>query len=137
VTALVVDSSVALSWCFEDEISPETDAILDQVRLLGAVVPNLWHVEVANVLLQAERRGRLTLSEVGEAIGLMSELHISIDDDTAGRAWREIIGTARADGLTVYDAAYLELAVRRGVPLATKDVELARAARRAGVTVLP
>jgi predicted nucleic acid-binding protein len=134
---LVVDSSVALSWCFEDEISPETDAILDQVRVGGAVVPSIWPVEVANVLLQAERRRRLSLSEVAEAIALMSGLRISIDDDTAGRAWREIMGMARADKLTEYDAAYLELAVRCGMPLATRDVELAHAARRAGLTVLP
>ena len=134
---VVVDSSVALSWCFEDEASPQTDALLDRVRQQGAMVPGLWHVELANVLLQAEKRGRLTMAEVAEAITLVSRLRVTVDDETASRAWREILSTARTEGLTAYDAAYLELAVRRGLALATVDRALARAAKRAGVMVLP
>jgi predicted nucleic acid-binding protein len=137
VSVVVLDSSVALSWCFEDETSPETETILDRVRVEGAMVPGLWHVEVANVLVQVERRGRLTLSDVGEAIALLSRLRVAVDDETTARAWREILGLARAERLTAYDASYLELAIRRGLPLATKDRALARAARRAGVNVLP
>lgn len=101
------------------------------------MVPSLWHVELANVLLQAEKRGRLTQREVAEAIALVSRLRITVDNETTTRAWREILSTARDEGLTTYDASYLELAVRRGLSLATKDGALSRAAKRAGVTVLP
>jgi predicted nucleic acid-binding protein len=137
VSTVVIDSSVALSWCFEDETSPETEAILDRVRVDGAVVPGLWHVEVANVLVQVEKRGRLNLSDVAEAIALLSRLHVAVDDETTPRAWREILNLARTESLTAYDASYLELAIRRGLALATKDRSLARAARRIGVAVLP
>ena len=133
---VVVDSSVALSWCFEDEASADTEAVLDQVRLRGAVVPGLWHVELANVLLQAEKRGRLTQSDVAEAIALVSRLRVTTDDETTTRAWREILSIARVEGLTAYDACYLELALRRGLSLATKDRALARAAKKSGVTLL-
>jgi predicted nucleic acid-binding protein len=137
MSAVVVDASVALSWCFEDETSPESEAVLDRVRVEGAMVPGLWHVEVANVLVQVEKRGRLASSDVAEAIALLSRLHVRVDDETTARAWREILSLARAEGLTAYDASYLELAIRLGLSLATKDRALARAAKRAGVVVLP
>ena len=120
MTALVIDSSAALSWCFEDEASPETDALFERVRDLGAVVPGLWHLEVANVLLQAEKRGRITAGDVTMRLDLIAALPITTDSETTARAWREILALARAQGLTTYDAAYLELAIRRGLPLQTK-----------------
>jgi predicted nucleic acid-binding protein len=137
VSAVVVDSSVALSWCFEDEASSGTEAVLDQVRQEGAVVPNLWHLELANVLLRAERRGRNIPEGITARLGYLGRLPIATDTETSGRAWREVLALARVEGLTTYDAAYLELAVRHGLPLATKDGALAAAAKRAGVTVLP
>ncbi|HEY8873836.1 MAG TPA: type II toxin-antitoxin system VapC family toxin [Stellaceae bacterium] len=136
MSALVVDASVALAWCFEDEASPATDAVLDQVKDEGAIVPSLWHLELGNVLLSAERRGRTIQGGVVARLALMAQLPITIDAETAGRAWREILALARAERLTAYDAAYLELAVRRGLPLATKDEALLGAARRVGVPVL-
>jgi len=136
MSALVVDASVALAWCFEDEASPATDAMLDQVKDEGAIVPSLWHLELGNVLLSAERRGRTIQGGVVARLALMAQLPITIDAETAGRAWREILALARAERLTAYDAAYLELAVRRGLPLATKDEALLGAARRVGVPVL-
>jgi len=136
VSALVVDASVALTWCFEDEASPATDAVLDQVKGEGAIVPSLWHLELGNVLLSAERRGRTIQGGVVARLALMAQLPITIDAETAGRAWREILALARAERLTAYDAAYLELAVRRGLPLATKDEALRGAAKRVGVPVL-
>lgn len=137
MSAVVIDTSIALSWCFEDEASPETDELFERVRDEGAVVPGLWHLELGNVLLQAERRGRITPKDVGVRLDLIAELPIVTDQETTARAWREILTMARADRLTTYDATYLELAVRRGLPLLTKDGELVRAAKRIGVQVLP
>ena len=135
MTALVIDSSAALSWCFEDEASPETDALFERVRDLGAVVPGLWHLEIANVLLQAEKRGRITAGDVTMRLDLIAALPITTDSETTARAWREILALARAQGLTTYDAAYLELAIRRGLPLQTKDAALIGAANRCNVTI--
>jgi predicted nucleic acid-binding protein len=133
MSRLVIDSSAALSWCFEDEASPQSDALFEQVRDQGAIVPGLWHLEVANVLLQAERRGRITTGDVATRLELIAELPITTDDETTARAWREILALARAERLTTYDAAYLELAIRLGLPLQTKDEALMVAAKRAGV----
>jgi predicted nucleic acid-binding protein len=137
VSPVVIDSSIALTWCFEDEASPESDKLFERVRDDGAVVPGLWHLELGNILLQAEKRGRIGAGDVAVRLDLIAELPISVDHETTARAWREILTMARAEGLTTYDATYLELAVRRGLPLLTKDNELARVARRLGVEVLP
>ncbi|MDD4933590.1 MAG: type II toxin-antitoxin system VapC family toxin [Methylacidiphilaceae bacterium] len=137
MSGVVIDSSLALTWLFEDEASPETDILLERVRDDGAVVPGLWYLELSNVLLQAERRGRITASDGAMRLDLIAELPISVDPETTARAWREILTIARTERLTTYDATYLELAVRRGLPLLTKDNELAEAANRQGVVVLP
>jgi predicted nucleic acid-binding protein len=137
VSALVVDASVALAWCFEDEASPATDAILDWVKNEGAIVPSLWHLEIGNILLLAERRGRTIQGGIIARLALMGELPITTDAETTGRAWREILVLARGERLTTYDAAYLELAGRRGLPLATKDEALLGAAQRIGVAIVP
>jgi len=137
VTAVVIDSSIALTWCFADEATEDTDALFERVRDHGAVVPALWHLELGNVLLQAEKRGRITARDVATRLDLIAQLPIATDPETAVRAWREIIALARAERLTIYDATYLELAVRRKLPLLTKDSDLAQAARRQGVVVLP
>ena len=137
MSGVVFDQSIALTWCFEDEASAETDAMFERVRDDGAIVPGLWHLELSNVLLQAERRGRITASDVATRLDLIAELPISVDQETTARAWREVLTMARTEGLTTYDATYLELAVRRGLPLLTKDSELAEAAMRLDVVVLP
>jgi predicted nucleic acid-binding protein len=137
VSAAVIDSSIALTWCFDDEATPETDRLFRRVRDDGALVPGLWHLELANVLLQAERRGRIGRNDVVLRLALIADLPIAVDPETAGRASREVLSLGRAEALTAYDAAYLELAIRHGVPLMTRDDELAAAARRNGVTVLP
>ncbi len=134
---VVIDCSIALTWVFEDEASPQTDTLFERVRDEGAIVPALWHLELGNVLLQAEKRGRIGRGDVMTRLDLIAELPISVDQQTTARAWREILTLARAEGLTTYDATYLELAVRRGLPLLTKDGDLADAARRMGVAVSP
>ncbi|MHB1304012.1 MAG: type II toxin-antitoxin system VapC family toxin [Acidiphilium sp.] len=137
MSAVVIDSSIALTWCFEDEASPETDLLFERVRDDGAVVPGLWHLELSNVLLQAEKRGRVSMGDVALRLDLIADLPITVDQEMTSRAWREILTIARAEGLTTYDATYLELAVRLGLPLLTKDKELAETAKRLGVVVLP
>ena len=131
---IVIDASVAVAWCFADEATPEVDAVLDRVRADGARVPSLWHLEVANVLRQAERRGRISEADTSRRIELLEQLPITTDGETMQRAWGTTLALARAHALTVYDAAYLELASRLGVPLASKDKELLAAAQIGGVS---
>jgi predicted nucleic acid-binding protein len=137
VSLAVLDASVAISWCFADQASAETDRLLDTVRDDGALVPGLWFLEVGNVLLQAERRGKITASDVAVRLELMSALPIMVDQNKVGRAWNEVLDLARVERLSFYDAAYLELAIRRDLPLFTRDNSLAEAARRHELVVLP
>lgn len=133
---IVIDASVAVGWCFADEATPRGDAVLDRVRAEGARVPSLWHLEVANVLRQAERRERISEAETSLRLELLAQLPIATDADTMQRAWMQTLALARTHTLTVYDAAYLELAARFGLPLASKDRELLAAARKNGIAVL-
>lgn len=137
MTALVIDASVAIAWCIEDEVSPAIDAVLDEVRDKGALVPSIWHLEVANAILQAEMRHRLDRPGATRRLELLSELPIEIDAETEARAWRDTVALARSERLTAYDAAYLELALRMGLPLASLDTALVKAAKRLGTIVLP
>lgn len=137
MSGFVLDCSVAVSWCFEDEAAEKTDALLELARDEGAVVPSLWYLELGNVLLQAERRGRLSAADTTTSLALINDLPIVMDDETGLRALRETLTLARMEQLTSYDAAYLELAMRRGLPLATKDRSLRAAAERIGVRAIP
>jgi len=131
----VLDTSVAAAWFFEDEAEEYTANVLESLTEWEAVVPSLWSLEVANVLLVAERRGRCSEAEAVRFIELLESLPISTDDDTARRALHGTYQLAREYGLTSYDAAYLELAMRLGEPLATMDRQLADAATKAGVAI--
>lgn len=133
MSGLVLDASVTMAWCFADEATAETWAILDRVKIEGAAVPALWPLEVGNILTQAERRQRTTPARINQFLEQLRTLPIQVDDETASRAWRETLALARTEGLTTYDAAYLELALRRGLPLATRDKALCQAAARNGV----
>jgi len=137
MTGFVLDCSIAMSWCFEDEAAPETDALLERVRDDGAIVPALWHWEVANVLTSAVRRARISASDASARLALLAALPIVTDPDGPSRAWREAFLLAQTHTLTAYDAAYLELAVRGGLDLATKDTSLKQAALAIGVKVIP
>ncbi len=133
----VVDASIALSWCFDDETSDMTEAILDRLTHERAVTPTVWPLEVANGLRAAERRGRIDESSLPAATQLLMALPIEVDESLGlEAALGRVLPLARTLGLTSYDASYLDLATRRGIPLATADEQMARAARAAGVALL-
>jgi predicted nucleic acid-binding protein len=134
--SFVLDNSVALSWCFEDEQTPSVMALLDRVVETGAMAPLLWPLEALNGLLVAERRRRLTAAKRAELAGLLRALPITLDDDTAEKSWEDTVRLAERFTLSVYDATYLELAQRRRLPLASKDRALRSAAAALGVVVL-
>ena len=136
MSSCVLDASYTFQWLFEDEASPEADAALTQISVGTVLIPALWFVEVTNVLGMAERRGRLTHTGLRDAVRLLHSLPLSVDEP-ASLAWYEsVIDLMRTHRLTAYDATYLELAIRRGVPLATKDRELLAAAPAAGVALI-
>jgi predicted nucleic acid-binding protein len=131
--AFVLDCSVALSWFFADELSAYADAVLLRLPSAAAVVPTLWHLEIANGMIQGEKRRRSTPAQAARFAEFLSPLPIAVDGDTAARAWSDILHVARTFALSAYDAAYLELALRRGLPLAAGDGRLKDAAASAGV----
>ncbi len=135
--SFVIDNSITLAWCFEDEQSPGIMALLDRVTDSGAVAPQLWPLEALNGLLMAERRGRILREVRHRLAGFLQALPIEIDDETASRSWAAMAPLAESHRLTVYDAAYLELAIRRDLPLATRDAALIAAAKVTGVSLLP
>jgi len=131
----VLDGSITLTWGFSDEDDENAQAILDEMPGLQAFVPGLWPLEVANALLVGERRGRTTPADVAHFLALLGTFPITVDDWTVARAWVETMHLARAHGLSAYDASYLELAMRLGLPLATLDAKLKLAAKSVGVTL--
>ena len=137
MSSFVIDASVALAWCFDDEATDATRALLDRFEDEHAEVPSLWHLELANALAIGERHRRITPARTSEFIALITGLPIVIDDQTPNRALSAILDLARSQRLSACDASYLELAMRRGIPLATKDDALAKAARPVGVDLLP
>lgn len=137
MSSFVLDCSIAVAWCFADEVDPAVDALLDTLQASGAVVPALWPLEVINVLLQAERRGRITMAAVDARLAAFEVLPITVDTASSSRIGLAVLALARLHGLTAYDAAYLELAMRRRLPMATKDKALRRGCAAVGVVVLP
>ena len=134
--SFVVDNSIALAWCFEDEQTQPVMDLLDRVVETGALVPSLWPLEALNGLLVAERRKRLDANRRQRLTGFLRGLPITLDTETAGQAWTTTARLAERYRLTSYDAAYLELAQRRKLPLATLDVDLIKAAEALGMTLL-
>jgi predicted nucleic acid-binding protein len=132
----VVDASVVLAWNFEDEVSEYADRVLDRLGVEGALAPSIWALEMANALLMAERRGRLTPARTAQAARLLTGLPVDLRDLTLGTTTGIVLDLAREHGLSTYDAAYLELAMREGLPLATEDGGLRSAAKRAGVGLI-
>ncbi len=136
MTHCVLDSSVALAWLLPGETTEATDQLLEHVSQAGAVAPALWPLEVANVMLNAERAGRVQAKDRLEALALLATLPIRIDGETAAHAWQDTLLLAETHRLTLYDATYLELARRRALPLATLDMALHAAAVKSGVAIL-
>jgi len=134
--SLVLDASATLAWLFGDETTPEIRAVFDKVAEHGAHVPNLWHLEIANSLTMAARRGRIDLEFRQAALADLALLDIAIDVHTGARSWHDTIAFADRHRLTLYDAAYLELAGRLCLPLATLDTALRKAARDQRVPLL-
>jgi predicted nucleic acid-binding protein len=134
--SFVIDSSVAVSWCFEDEQTSAVLDLLDQVVEGGAIAPALWPLEVLNALFTAERRKRLDAAQRHRLAGFLRDLPITIDSETDSQAWTATMRLAEAHRLTMYDAAYLELAQRLAVPLAALDQELCGAAKAEGVPLV-
>ena len=137
MSAFVLDCSIAVAWLFDDEVTPETDELLDRLKDDSALVPGLWRLEIGNVLARAERHKRVSGAQVAAHLDLLDRLPIVTDTETERRAFREILTLARSERLTTYDAAYLELAMRRSSALATRDNALIQAARHLDVATLP
>lgn len=133
----MLDVSITMAWCFADEATAQTWTILDRLQSEGAVVPSLWPLEVANVLLMAERRQRITATQASAFIEQLSQLPIHIEDQKAHRALHEIYALAKTFNLTAYDASYLELAICNHLALATTDRALVAAAKAASIPILP
>ena len=125
----ILDCSIAMSWCFEDEITEYSEKVLESLTKAKAFVPAIWSLEVANVILFAEKKGRLTRAKATAFIESVRALPI-IYDDNMQVATSTTLEIARGTDLTIYDASYLELALRLRMPLATFDKDLRKAAQR-------
>lgn len=134
--SLVLDSSATLAWVYADEVTEPIRHVFDLVSASGAWVPGLWKLEVANILEMGVRRGRHDAAFRNSTLSDLALLPIAVDAETDRQAWGTTLRLSECHRLTVYDAAYLELALRRGLPLASLDGELRRAAQTEKVIVL-
>lgn len=134
--AFVVDCSIAMAWLFHDEATPRTAALLNRLTTETALVPGWWFIEITNVLAIAERKGRITPAQSDAFVADLGKLGIERDDEAPDRAFTHILALCRRHRLTSYDAIYLDLAVRRSLPLATLDQDLRKTAKDLGVRLL-
>jgi predicted nucleic acid-binding protein len=134
VNGFVLDASVTMSWCFPSQANPYSQEVLEALDGTRAIAPEVWLLEVANSLVISERKRRLLRAQSDEFLETLRLLPIDVESVAETPPWiREVILIARSNGLSSYDAAYLELAKRRNLPLATRDSALGRAAVRSGV----
>jgi len=136
LTRYVLDCSVTMAWCFQDESDAYAERALEIAEDRGVVVPSLWPIEVMNTLVVGERRNRGTREESQEFISLLNDLDIQIDN---GRSWpghEHLLSLAREAGASVYDATYLDVSLRHNLPLATNDNRLKKAAQKVKVKLL-
>ena len=124
----VLDNSIVMAWCFEDESNVLADSILESLQRSKAIVPAIWPLEVGNVMLVAERRGRLSEADSTRFLSMLSSLPVYSEPETRQRTMSNILFLAREQQLSTYDASYLDLAMRQGIPLATLDKRLMHAA---------
>jgi predicted nucleic acid-binding protein len=132
IQEFVLDCSVTLAWYFKDEANEYANSVRRSLSRADAIVPALWPLEVANILVLGELRRRSTEAEASKWLRYLQMLPIRVDEETAARAWSDILHVARSYELSAYDAAYLELAIRLGLPLASLDDKLKAAAASAG-----
>ena len=132
----VIDNSIVMTWCFKDQANPYGDAILESLSEAVAIVPAIWPFEVANVLLVAERHQRLGESDSIRFLSLLLQLPILVERSWPERMMKDWLALGRANNLSSYDAAYLELAMRSGLPIATQDKQVVAAAKRIDVPLL-
>ena len=126
----VIDNSVVMSWCYEGEASAYAQSVLEALVEGAALVPAIWPLEVGNALLVGEWRHRITQAEVIRFLNILSSLSISVEQESPDRMLKEIIALAKDHQLSTYDASYLDLAMRTGLPLATQDEALLKAAKK-------
>ena len=134
--SVVIDASLTMTWYFDDETTLATEGVLNHVSEAGAVVPSLWRLEVANAFQSALRRKRISQEYRDKSLAELAEPPITLDADTDTYAWITTLRLAERFDLTIYDAAYLELAQRRSLPLSTLDKELREAAAALDVALL-
>lgn len=135
--AFVLDASIAFAWVFPEQATPASETMLGSVESGAvAVVPPLWFLEISNGLLVAQRRNLITAIERRQALDGLSALALTVDEQDPRDAFGRTVTLAEQQGLSVYDATYLEVALRRGLPLGSRDHALLAAARRCGVTVI-
>lgn len=133
----VVDASVGFAWVHQSQATPETDQLLNEVAAgVTVIVPALWFLEMSNVLLIAQRRHRLTSGQRKAAMEKLTALQLTVDEEGSRNAFGKTSELAEKYGLTIYDATYLELALRRSLPLASRDESLKNAAKRCGLKAL-
>ena len=134
--SFVVDNSVVMSWCFKDETNQYADAILDCLSEATAFVPSIWPLEVVNVLLVAERKKRLSKADSVRFITLLSQLPIIVEHERPERTMKDLLALARSNNLSSYDASYLDLSMRKGIPIATLDTRLITASKKTEIPIL-
>ncbi len=135
--SFIVDASVGFAWVYQGQATPETDQLLNEVAAGATViVPALWFLEMSNVLLIAQRRHRLTAIQRKAALEKLTAMQFTVDEEEAHHAFGRTSELAEKYGLTIYDAAYLELALRRSLPLASRDETLRNAAKQCGLKAL-
>ena len=134
---IVLDASIALAWLFGEDSSPDVANLFDEANLRQLIVPPLWHLEVSNVLVIAERKGRITQDELARYVNDLRDLPITTANISPEKIRNDILPLAQRERLTTYDATYLHLAMRLKTSLATLDEALRNAAQRNGVEVLP
>jgi len=135
VAEFVLDTSVVMAWCFEDEANEYADSILECLAEKSALAPAIWPLEVGNVLVVAERRERIIKAESLQFLELLRQLPIEVELTSEQRMFDAVLSLAREHSLSTYDAAYLDLALQTDLKLATLDRSLREAANRSGVTL--
>lgn len=132
----VIDNSVVMAWCFDDEANAYSDGIQEMLIEHKALVPAVWPLEVTNVLLVAERNKRISKAKSGHFIALLSQLPIEVESVEAKWVFHETLALARQYSLSSYGASYLELSIRKGLPIATQDKAILRAAKNIQIEIL-